>query len=144
MDAAEKLLAVEEIKTLKSRYFRYMDTKNWDGYRDLFAPDFAVVDEAGKPLMRGAVEFAENVKSYLGASVTMHTGHSPEIDILSATTAKGIWGVHDILTWEKGDPREGFKKIIGWGHYHETYRKLADGWRIETWRLTRTNLVQIK
>jgi hypothetical protein len=144
MELAERLLAIEEIKTLKSRYFRYIDTKEWDKYQGLFAADFAVVDENDKPLMRGGREFAESVQAFLGASVTMHTGHSPDIEILSASTAKGIWGVHDILTWEKGDPRDGFKKLIGWGYYYETYRKEAGQWRIDTWRLKRTNLIQIK
>ena len=31
MDAAEQLLAVEEIKRLKARYFRCMDTKHIHG-----------------------------------------------------------------------------------------------------------------
>jgi hypothetical protein len=144
MDLAEKLFAIEEIKTLKSRYFRFIDTKQWDGYRELFAADFAVVDDAGNPLMRGGQTFAANVEAHLTSAVTMHTGHSPDIEILSPTTAKAVWGVHDILMWEKGDPRDGFKKIIGWGYYHETYRKDEGRWRIDTWRLKRVNLVQIK
>ena len=37
--AAQSLVAVEEIKQLKARYFRFMDTKRWDEWADLFAED---------------------------------------------------------------------------------------------------------
>ena len=30
---------VEKIKKLKARYFRCMDTKDWDGFQSVFAPD---------------------------------------------------------------------------------------------------------
>ena len=47
MDAAEQLLAIEEIKQLKARYFRCMDTKDWDGFGQVFAPN-AVLDVTGE------------------------------------------------------------------------------------------------
>ena len=31
----ERYLALEEIKQLKARYFRYLDTKNWSGMESL-------------------------------------------------------------------------------------------------------------
>ena len=30
---------IEAIKQLKARYFRTMDTKDWDGFADVFAPN---------------------------------------------------------------------------------------------------------
>ena len=48
MDAAEQLLAIEEIKQLKARYFRSMDTKDWEGFASVFAPN-AVLDVTGEP-----------------------------------------------------------------------------------------------
>ena len=33
MDTVERLDAIEAIKQLKARYFRCMDTKDWDGLR---------------------------------------------------------------------------------------------------------------
>jgi len=145
MDIAEKLLAIEEIKALKARYFRYCDGKEWDKFEQLFVSDLVCeAEDNGSILIRGAREFAEASRSFLGPSVSIHHGHTPEIDILSATAAKGIWVMQDILTWEAGDPLNGFKKIIGWGHYHETYRKETDGWRIATWKLTRVRLDRTK
>ena len=39
MDTVERLEAIEEIKQLKARYFRCMDTKDWHGFTTVFAPD---------------------------------------------------------------------------------------------------------
>lgn len=41
MTEVEKLLALEDIKTLKARYFRCVDTKDWNGFAAVFAPDAA-------------------------------------------------------------------------------------------------------
>ena len=38
MATHEELDAIEEIKSLKARYFRCMDTKDWDGFQAVFAP----------------------------------------------------------------------------------------------------------
>ena len=38
MDAVDELSAIEQIKKLKARYFRCMDTKDWDGFQAVFAP----------------------------------------------------------------------------------------------------------
>lgn len=39
MDLMEKLWAIEEIKQLKARYFRFMDGKDWAGMRTIFTAD---------------------------------------------------------------------------------------------------------
>jgi hypothetical protein len=39
MDRLERLEAIEAIRSLKARYFRLMDTKQWDGLRSVFATD---------------------------------------------------------------------------------------------------------
>ena len=48
--------------------------------------------------------------------------------------------MQDIIEWENGHPREGWKSIIGRGHYHETYRRTEGIWRIATLSLTRLRL----
>jgi hypothetical protein len=47
VDTVERLEAVEEIKQLKARYFRCIDTKDWDGFTTVFAPD-ARMDVSGE------------------------------------------------------------------------------------------------
>ena len=122
---------IEAIKQLKARYFRTMDTKDWSAMRAVFADDLvADTTEAGGPLVNGADEFVAFLQETLGDAVTVHQGHMPEIDVTSSTTATGIWALHDIVIWPTG-------RLEGSGHYHETYEKTGDTWRIKSLRLTR-------
>jgi SnoaL-like protein len=142
MDAAERLTAAEEIKQLKARYFRCMDTKDWAGFEEVFAPD-AVMDMSGEMrdpsakgagIANGATKIAAFVRKVVDPVVTVHHGHMPEIEITSPTTAKGIWAMEDKLRWPEG---AAIKTMHGYGHYHETYERTDVGWRIKTITLTR-------
>jgi hypothetical protein len=73
----------------------------------------------------------------LNGVVTVHHGHMPEIELTSATTATGVWAMEDHLRWPAG---ESIGELHGYGHYHETYVKLDDGWRISSTKLTRLRL----
>ena len=138
MDVAEQLLAIEEIKQLKARYFRSMDTKDWEGFAGVFAPN-AVLDVTGETgtdegIVRGNELIAEYVRGHVDPVTTVHHGHMPEIDITSSTEATGIWSMEDMLRWPEGGP---MRTLHGYGHYHETYEKLDGEWRIKTMKLTR-------
>jgi uncharacterized protein (TIGR02246 family) len=142
MDALERLEAVEEIRQLKAAYFRTMDTKDWDGFAAVFAPD-AVMDMSGEMrdgttegegVTQGNVAIAEFVKGAVDPVVTVHHGHMPEIEILTPTTARGIWSMEDKLRWPEGSP---IRSMHGYGHYHETYEKVDGRWLIKTITLTR-------
>ena len=39
MATHDELDAIEQIKKLKARYFRCMDTKDWDGFQNVFTAD---------------------------------------------------------------------------------------------------------
>jgi len=123
---------IEAIRRLKARYFRLMDTKDWDGMREVFTDD-VVIDtaEAGGQVARGADEFMAFLREALGDAVTVHQGHMPEIDLTSETTATGIWALNDIIIWSSG------MRLDGYGHYHETYEKSHGEWRIKSSKLTR-------
>jgi uncharacterized protein (TIGR02246 family) len=123
---------VEAIRRLKARYFRTLDTKDWDGLRQVFADDVVMdTSEAGGSVVTGADDFLAFLRDVLADTVTVHQGHMPEIDLTSDTTATGIWALHDIVIWPTGTRLDGF------GHYHETYVKGDGGWRIASSRLTR-------
>jgi hypothetical protein len=123
---------IEAIRRLKARYFRTMDTKDWDGMRRVFTDDVVIdTSEAGGGVVHGAHEFMTFLKGTLDGAVTVHHGHMPEIDVTSATTATGVWALNDIVIWPNG------MRLDGYGHYHETYEKGADGWRIKSSTLTR-------
>ena len=123
---------LEAIKQLKARYFRTMDTKDWDGMCKVFAADVVVdTTSSGGNVVEGADEFMAFLRAALQDVVTVHHGHMPEIELTSATTAKGIWAMEDHLVWPDG------RELHGYGHYHETYELTDAGWRIKTLTLTR-------
>jgi hypothetical protein len=142
MDVADELVAIEAIKRLKASYFRCMDTKDWDGFAAVFAPD-AVMDMSsemrdgktgGTGITTGNRAIAAFVRSAVDTVETVHHGHMPEIDLTSPTTATGIWAMEDKLRWPAGSP---IRTMHGYGHYHETYEKVDGRWRIKTITLTR-------
>jgi hypothetical protein len=142
MTDVERLIALEEIKQLKARYFRCMDTKDWPGLEAVFSPD-AELDMRGEAadkskaadgLIFGAANIMPFIRNAVLELVTVHHGHMPEIEITSATTAKGLWAMEDVLRWPEG---AAVKTLHGYGHYHETYRRLDDGWHIQSSRLSR-------
>src|SRR4051794_14869257 len=87
---------IEQIKQLKARYFRTMDMKDWDAMRQVFTDD-AVIDTtaSGGPVVTGGDEFIAYLKATIGDVLTVHHGHMPEIELTSATTARGIWSMED-------------------------------------------------
>lgn len=142
MTAADELREIEQIKKLKARYFRCMDTKDWAGFRDVFADD-AVMDmrgemrdgtTEGEGLVTGADAIAAFVRGAVDTVTTVHHGHMPEIELTSPSEASGIWAMEDMLRWPEGAP---LTSLHGYGHYHETYRKTTHGWRIASTRLSR-------
>ena len=131
MDPA-RLADLEEIKQLKARYFRLMDGKQWEEWADVFTEDCTL--QSGPPAdppVRGRDAIVAYVAGAIQQMITTHHGHMPEIGFPSETEATGIWAMFDYLE------APGYE-MKGWGHYHETYRKCADGrWRIASTRLTR-------
>jgi hypothetical protein len=155
----EKLIAIEEIKRLKARYFRAMDTKDWDLFRSLFTEDveidssyaFTPVDHKGDAIepaltrrdpdpnlsLRGVDRFLEMQHHHLDNMSTVHHGHMPEIDILGPDDAAGVWAMEDKLRWPEGSP---MRLMHGYGHYTERYRKVDGAWRIAKLKLTRIRI----
>ena len=134
-DRADRTDAIEAIKQLKARYFRTMDTKDWDAMRLLFADDFVMDStESGGSVVTGGDACIAFLKETIGDVVTVHHGHMPEIALTSPTTATGIWAMEDMLRWPNGTELHGF------GHYHETYEKVDGTWRIKTLQLTRLRM----
>lgn len=126
---------VEQIKQLKARYFRRMDTKDWAGLVEVFTSD-VIIDMRGEGggVTESASAFVTPLSEMLADVVTVHHGHMPEMTIDSKDSASGVWAMEDMLWWPEGSP---LKHLHGYGHYHETYARTVDGWRIATMTLTR-------
>ena len=127
------------IHELKARYFRLMDTKQWNLWRHCFTDDMvfymedSALPDTTTPISTDGDTFVEDVSKVLTNAVTVHHGHMPEIDFTGERSAKGIWSMYDWVD----DQKSGFA-IQGAGHYHELYELGADNrWRIKEIRLTR-------
>lgn len=134
MDGTVAPLEIEAIKQLKARYCRYLDTKDWTSWRGIFTDDFVSdTEDSGGKIIRGADEFVAYIRKTLGkpSQPTVHQVHAPEIELTSATTARGVWALEDVVRLAPG------LNLNGYGHYHETYEKIDGQWRIKTSRLTR-------
>jgi hypothetical protein len=137
MDVTQ-LIAIEEIKRLKARYFRYIDTKQWDALRDLFTEDASLSFAEINPAPYDRAGGIAMIRDALSQCVTVHHGHMPEIEIESADVAHGIWAMEDILHWtDAGQRALGRAFTQGWGHYHESYCRFEGQWLIHTLRLSR-------
>ena len=140
MDRIERLEAIEEIRNLKARYFRLMDTKKWDELKAVFTRDMKVLTPEGAVYAEGGDTYADSLRSSLENAVSCHQGLTGEIEVTDTDNASGIWAMQDVIEWKDCHPRFGWKSILGRGHYHETYRKEDGAWRIATLTLTRLSL----
>jgi hypothetical protein len=147
MDAVAKLVAIEEIKQVKARYFRYMDTRQWDDLGETFTTDgvfdcseaFFVTPLDGErigtegPITTGRANIVAWIRGAFVGQISVHHGHCHEITIDSETEAHGVIAMADII-------RDGSRTrtvLSAAGHYWETYRFEDGAWRIAHSRLVR-------
>lgn len=138
MDALNKLLAIEAIKQLKGRYFRCVDTKDWNGFKAVFTPDarFDISQDVPGCILIGPENIVMAARAPLKGCVSVHHGHTPEIEITSDTTATGIWAMEDTLHWLADSDTPG-ATLHGYGHYVETYQCIDGRWLIQSLVLRR-------
>ena len=143
--------AVEAIKMLKARYFRFLDAKAYDGLDSIFTDD-AVID------LRGATKGADTgdaavagldglisgrdmklfFRANLGSVSTAHHGHMPEITLESPLRASGVWSLEDWIWFAEGSAH---RSMHGWGQYDDEYMLTEGRWQISAMRLTRLRTV---
>ena len=130
MEVSE-LVEIEHIKQLKARYFRFMDTKDWDRWGEVFT-DSATLQYGPDPgeVFEGKTAIVNGLSDILKDSVTVHHGHMPEIEIIGPTTATGVWAMEDFVDMPE-------LSLKGYGHYEEEYIKENGQWKIAKLRLTR-------
>jgi hypothetical protein len=95
IDPLTRLTAIEEIKQLKARYFRLMDTRDWEGMSLTFCSDavwdcsqgFQYTPLDGDPIgpvgpiTKGRHAIIAWLKEALHGKATVHHGHCHEITI---------------------------------------------------------------
>ncbi len=140
VDRDDEAGAIEEIKRLKARYFRLMDTKRWDDWGEVFTDDvlFEVPDDVPDlGALHGRQAVVDFVRGAVGDARTVHHGHMPEITLTGVGTASGTWAMDDLVEFvSDGEPTG----IRGAGHYDEEYALVGDEWRIASLRLERLRM----
>lgn len=153
LDPVETLLAIEEIRQLKSRYFQAVDDKDWEAIVEIFTDD-AIVDFSGEGRHHvghhgvvadaivaddwkviGGRAAARVIAGAVRDIVSVHQGHDPQITLTGRDSARGRWSMYDRLEYD------GTEVMHGYGHYHEEYRRVNGCWRISALLLTRLRVV---
>jgi hypothetical protein len=119
---------IDDIKQVKYRYLRALDTKDWTTFADTLTED--VVGDYGESLGEdhsftdrdGLVDF---MRTSLGPEiVTEHRVSHPEIAV-DGDEASGTWYLQDRVIAADFD-----FMLIGAAFYRDRYRRTADGWKI--------------
>jgi hypothetical protein len=147
MTDLERLIAIEDIRTLQSRYVRYADMKDWDALVGCFLPgaSFTAYDLQEKPqvVMSGRGEIKDQISTFVADGTARHHLLSYEIEVESSTRARGIWAMEDWID-RSNDNSTGtispFKTMHGCGHYHAAYEKAGGIWFIADLKLYRVKL----
>jgi hypothetical protein len=124
----QQLSDLEDIRTLKHRYFRGIDTADSKLLEGLFTEDLTVDYRGGN--YRVTVKGRKDMLTFLANSFTsdavaMHHGHMPDITLTGPDTATGIWYLEDIFVSLE-------RKIhtIGTAIYKDEYRREGGTWKI--------------
>ncbi|MBR7193632.1 nuclear transport factor 2 family protein [Gordonia hongkongensis] len=120
------------IESLKYRYLRSLDTKDWTAFESTLTED--VTGNYGESLaFSNRNELVGYMRENVGpAVITEHRVAHPEIEI-DGDTARGRWYLHDRVI-----VAEFSFMLIGAAFYDDTYRRTADGWRISSTGYDRT------
>ena len=123
------LNAIEEIKRVKYRYLRALDTKHWDDFADTLTEDISgdYGSSLGKELhFTNRGDLVEFMRTAMPAEVlTEHRVTHPEITLDDTDEAEGTWYLQDRVIV----PAHNFM-LFGAAFYHDRYRKTPDGWKI--------------
>ena len=124
----QQLSDIEEIKLVKHRYFRGIDTADMALLDPLFTDNVAVeyiggdyrVALSGRANM---IEFLAN--SFHSGAQAMHHGHMPEITFTGPDSAEAIWYLEDIFI-----DHEKQEHTSGTALYHDVLRREDGQWKI--------------
>lgn len=118
----------------KARYCRCLDTKDWQGYADVFTEDLVLdTGPAGGYKIEGRDEAIRRIRASVESAKTAHQVHNPEMTFAEdGKSADVIWAMNDRVIWGADRVASmGNLGHTGYGHYREHYIKCADGkWRI--------------
>ncbi len=123
----QRLEDIEAIKKLMGKYYRTLDTKNWEELKTCFSPNVVTSYSDGKYCFKGPEETVGFFAKVMGpeSQISQHQGHTPEITIIDDKTASGHWYLQDFLVLRQQDIC-----VNGTAIYTIKYEKLNNEWKI--------------
>lgn len=131
----QELYDIEEIKQLKARYFRALDTNDWALFGDCLSDDCHANYSDGRLVREGRDAIVAFMEKYMSAPtlLSMHHGHTPEITIVDNDHATGIWYLNDMVM-----DLERKNQMFGAAIYRDEYTRDGDDWKISKTGYNRT------
>jgi SnoaL-like domain len=124
----QQLSDLEEIRQLKHRYFRCIDTANEGELATVFTEDVTIDLRGGS--YRAKLQGRQNMVDFIGSAfnsdvIAQHHGHTPEIVFTGPDSADGRWYLEDRFI----DPARA-TDTIGTALYNDRYVRTTEGWKI--------------
>lgn len=134
-----RLEAIEEIRALKAKYCRCVDTKDWEGFASIFTDDLVIDFGESTSLPQTKDEFVASAARHFEKNRSVHQVHNGEVEFIDPAHARAIWPMYDLV--EKTAADSEYVSHTGWGHYNEEYRKQGGHWLCCRTQLTRIKRV---
>ncbi|WP_167760364.1 nuclear transport factor 2 family protein [Paraburkholderia pallida] len=131
---------IEEIRQRKAQYCRYLDTKKFDEWENLFIPDASVtfynVDGSPQYHFSSIAELSSVTRNGFASAQTIHQLHNSEIELKSDTEAHAIWSMEDLQIFP-AEGRNPTNTVHGYGFYHDTWKLIDGEWKLAVMELRR-------
>lgn len=135
IEGLTRLLALEDIKLLRAKYCRSIDSHNFDRLYDVLTEDFLldmsptgkVLGTEVKPISGRETVIGMMHKAFAPLEMLLHIVTIPEIEFQDETHATGVWRQETFIKETRADlPGLG----LAYATVFDTYRKEPEGWRI--------------
>lgn len=126
-ESVEVLLEIEQIRQLKYRYFRAIDTHDWALFASCLAEDVTTQLDSGNYAFVGRDAFIAGLRQMMDRPTLLskHQGHHPEIELVAADRALGVWYLEDQVIDLDND-----WIVQGTAFYQDEYIKRDGAWLI--------------
>jgi hypothetical protein len=140
LDGLERLLAIEDIKLLRAKYCRSIDSHTFDRLHDVLTEDFVLDMSPTGKVLRSEVPVIAGRDTVIGMmhkafaplKLLLHIVTIPEIEFQDAAHATGVWRQETLIKENRPDlPGLG----LAYATVFDTYRKEPEGWRIASVRV---------
>lgn len=126
-ESFDVLLQIEQIRQLKYRYFRAIDTHDWVLLATCLAQEVTTQLDSGTYVFDGRDAFIAGLKQLMDRPTLLsrHHGHHPEIELIAPDRACGMWYLEDQVINLDDD-----WMVQGTALYQDEYIKRDGAWLI--------------